>query len=227
LGLACSSYLCGAGLPIYWNAMPQSGVQLKLDRSGGVCVMCGSTDIGQGSDSILASIVAEVLGVDPFDIRVVTGDTDLTPVDLGSYSSRVTLMTGNAAIEAARKLRALVLGAAARTLEVPVERLKAADGRIWDTADPARALRFPEAVVLAEAAHGTLGAVGSYTPPRSVAKWKGAGVGPTPTYSYSAAAVEVSVDRETGIIRVDKVWIAHDVGRSINPLLVIGQVEGS
>jgi CO/xanthine dehydrogenase Mo-binding subunit len=81
--------------------------------------------------------------------------------------------------------------------------------------------------VLAEAAHGTLGAVGSYTPPRSVAKWKGAGVGPTPTYSYSAAAVEVSVDRETGIIRVDKVWIAHDVGRSINPLLVIGQVEGS
>ena len=71
--------------------------------------------------------------------------------------------------------------------------MKAADGRIWDTADPARALRFVEAVVLAEAAHGTLGAVGSYTPPRSVAKWKGAGVGPTPTYSYSAAAVEVSV----------------------------------
>src|SRR5205085_7145760 len=94
-------------------------------------------------------------------------------------------------------------------------------------ADPSRALRFAEAVVLAEAAHGTLGAVGSYTPPRSVAKWKGAGVGPTPTYSYSAAAVEVSVDAETGIIRVDKVWIAHDVGRSINPLLVIGQVEGS
>src|SRR5205085_7053918 len=94
-------------------------------------------------------------------------------------------------------------------------------------ADPSRALRFAEAVVLAEAAHGTLGAVGSYTPPRSVAKWKGAGVGPTPTYSYSAAAVEVSVDGETGIIRVEKVWIAHDVGRSINPLLVIGQVEGS
>ena len=69
LGLACSSYLCGAGLPIYWNTMPQSGVQLKLDRGGGVTVFCGSTDIGQGSDSILASIVAEVLGIDPFDIR--------------------------------------------------------------------------------------------------------------------------------------------------------------
>src|SRR5204863_10145088 len=98
---------------------------------------------------------------------------------------------------------------------------------IWEAEAPSRGLGFAEAAVLAEAAHGTLGAVGSYTPPRSLAKWKGAGVGPTPTYSYSAAAVEVSVDRETGVVRVDKVWIAHDVGRSINPLLVIGQVEGS
>jgi 4-hydroxybenzoyl-CoA reductase subunit alpha len=227
LGIAGSAYISGAGLPIYWNAMPHSGVQIKIDRGGGVTVFCGSTDIGQGSDSVLAYVVAEELGIDPKDIRVVTGDTDLTPVDLGSYSSRVTLMTGNAAIEAARKLRALVLGSAALKLEVPVARLRAAAGRIWDADHPARALRFAEAVVLAEAAHGTLGSVGSYTPPRSVARWKGAGVGPTPTYSYSAAAVEVSVDVETGIIRVDKVWIAHDVGRSINPLLVIGQIEGS
>src|SRR5262245_13330047 len=101
IGIACSSYICGAGLPIYWNNMPQSGVQLRLDRQGGVCVMCGSTDIGQGSDSILAYIVAEILGIDPFDIRVVTADTDLTPVDLGSYSSRVTLLAGNGAVQVA------------------------------------------------------------------------------------------------------------------------------
>jgi CO/xanthine dehydrogenase Mo-binding subunit len=227
IGLAGSAYISGAGLPIYWNAMPHSGVQIKIDRGGGVAVFCGSTDIGQGSDSVLAYVVAEELGIAPRDIRVVTGDTDLTPVDLGSYSSRVTLMTGNAAIQAARKLRALVLGAAATKLAVPAERLRASGGRIWDSADPSRSLAFAEAAVLAEAAHGTLGSVGSYTPPRSVAKWKGAGVGPTPTYSYSAAAVEVSVDRETGLVRVDKVWIAHDVGRSINPMLVIGQIEGS
>src|SRR5256885_2051308 len=101
IGLACSSYITGAGLPIYWNPMPHSGVQLKCDRGGGVTVFCGSTEIGQGSDSILAVIVAEGLGLDPFDIAIVTGGTDLTPVDLGSYSSRVTLMTGNAAIPAA------------------------------------------------------------------------------------------------------------------------------
>ena len=81
--------------------------------------------------------------------------------------------------------------------------------------------------MLAESEFGTLGAVGSYKPPKSVARWKGSGVGPSPTYSYSAAVVELSADRETGIIRIDKIWIAHDVGRALNPMLVIGQVEGS
>jgi CO/xanthine dehydrogenase Mo-binding subunit len=95
VGLAASSYISGAGLPIYWNDLPHSGVQLKLDRSGGVTAFCGSTDIGQGSDSVLAYVVAEELGVEVSDVRVVTADTDLTPVDLGSYSSRVTLMMGN------------------------------------------------------------------------------------------------------------------------------------
>ncbi|HVC11824.1 MAG TPA: molybdopterin cofactor-binding domain-containing protein, partial [Burkholderiales bacterium] len=93
VGIACGSYLCGAGLPIYWNKMPQSGVQLLIDRSGQVTAFCGSTEIGQGSDDVLAAIVAEVLGIDAFDVRVVTGDTGLTPVDLGSYSSRVTVMS--------------------------------------------------------------------------------------------------------------------------------------
>jgi 4-hydroxybenzoyl-CoA reductase alpha subunit len=227
IGIAGSAYISGAGLPIYWNAMPHSGVQVKVDRGGGVAVFCGSTDIGQGSDSILAYIVAEELGIRPEDIRVVTADTDLTPVDLGSYSSRVTLMTGNAAIQAARRVREPIFAAAAKKLGCPPERLRAADRRIRDAADESRSMGFVEAVVLAEAASGTLGAVGSYTPPRSVAKWKGAGVGPTPTYSYSAAVVELTADRETGLIRVDKVWIAHDVGKSINPVLVIGQVEGS
>ncbi|HEX6268098.1 MAG TPA: molybdopterin cofactor-binding domain-containing protein, partial [Burkholderiales bacterium] len=84
LGIACGSYLCGAGLPIYWNKMPQSGVQLLIDRSGQVTVFCGATEIGQGSDDVLAAIVAEVLGIDPFTIRCITGDTGITPVDLGS-----------------------------------------------------------------------------------------------------------------------------------------------
>ena len=227
VGLACSAYLSGAGLPIYWNDLPHSGVQLKLDRSGGVTAFCGATEIGQGSDDVLAACVAEVLGIDPFDVRVVTGDTDLTPVDLGSYSSRVTLMMGNAAIQAAERAREPLASAVAERLEVPKDRLVFADGRVFDRENPDRGLSFSEAVCRAEARFGTIGATGSYTPPRSAARYKGGGVGPSPTYSYSAAVVEVEVDPASGWIHVPRVWIAHDIGRALNPVLARGQIEGS
>jgi CO/xanthine dehydrogenase Mo-binding subunit len=227
VGLACSSYLSGAGLPIYWNHMPQSGVQLKCDRSGGITVFCGSTDIGQGSDSILAYIVAEVLGVDPFEMRIVTADTDLTPVDLGSYSSRVTLMSGNAALQAAERARDIIAPHAARKLAIPVDRLVFAGGRVFDAEAPERGMTFAEAVQAAESVVGTIGTVGSYVPPKSAGRYRGAGVGPSPAYSYSACVAEVDVDPATGIVRVPTIWIAHDVGKCINAATTIGQVEGS
>jgi 4-hydroxybenzoyl-CoA reductase alpha subunit len=227
LGLACSSYLSGAGLPIYWNDMPHSGVQLKCDRGGGVTVFCGSTEIGQGSDSILAIIVAEVLGIPLTAVTVVTADTDLTPVDLGSYSSRVTLMSGNAALQAAERAREILARHVSPKLHVPMERLVFAETRVFDAENPDTGVSFAEAVQLAEAGVGTVGTVGSYTPPRSPGRYRGAGVGPSPAYSYSAAVAEVAVDPETGIVTVPKIWVAHDVGRSINPIAVLGQVEGS
>ncbi|MGH9749346.1 MAG: xanthine dehydrogenase family protein molybdopterin-binding subunit [Candidatus Polarisedimenticolia bacterium] len=227
IGLACSSYICGAGLPIYWNNMPHTGVQLKCDRGGGVAVFCGEIDIGQGSDTVLAQVVAEILGIDPLDIRIVAGDTDLTPVDLGSYSSRVTLMMGNAAIQAAERARDLLARAASERLQVPADRLAFAEGRLFDVEDPGRGMTFAEAVQAAEAVFGTIGTVGSYTPPPSPGRYKGAGVGPSPAYSYSACVVELEVDRRTGWIAVERIHLAHDVGRCINPVLVVGQVEGS
>ena len=227
VGLACSSYLSGAGLPINWNDLPHSGVQLKLDRSGGVTAFSGATEIGQGSDDVLVACVAEVLGIDPFDVRAVTGDTDLTPVDLGSYSSRVTLMMGNAAVQAAERARELLADAVSKRLGVPKGRLTFAERRVFDAANPGTGVSFQEAVCMAEAQFGTLGTTGSYTPPKSAAQFKGGGVGPSPTYSYTAAVVEVEVDPETGWILVPRVWIAHDIGRGLNPTLVRGQVEGS
>jgi 4-hydroxybenzoyl-CoA reductase subunit alpha len=227
VGLGCSSYLSGAGLPIYWNDMPHSGVQLKLDRSGGVTAFCGATEIGQGSDDVLVGLIAEVLGIDPFDVRAVTGDTDLTPVDLGSYSSRVTLMMGNAAIQAAERARELLASAVSDRLEIPSERIVFADRRVFDSERPEHGLTFQEAVCIAEAKFGTIGTIGSYTPPKSAGHYKGGGVGPTPTYSYSASVVEVEVDPQTGWITVSRVWIAHDIGRALNPTLVRGQIEGA
>jgi CO/xanthine dehydrogenase Mo-binding subunit len=167
---------------------------------GAVTAFCGATEIGQGSDDVLAGIVAEVLGIAPDDIHLVTGQTDLTPVDLGSYSSRVTLMMGNAAIHAAERARELIAKAVAEKLGLPATRLGFADRRVFDVEDPEQGFDFQEACVLAETKFGTLGTVGSYTPPRSPARFKGGGVGPSPTYSYSAAVVEVEVDPDTGWI---------------------------
>ena len=227
LGLACGSYLCGAGLPIYWNHMPQSGVMLKLDRSGGIAVFCGEAEIGQGSDSVLAAVVAEVLGVALADIRLCVADTDLTPVDLGSYSSRVTLMVGNAALQAAERAREMIAKAVSEQLEIPSSRLVFADRRVFDAEDPEKGISFQDAVIATEARFGTLATTGSYIPPRSPGRYRGAGVGPSPAYSYTASVVEVEVDPATGLWNPVHVWIAHDVGRSLNPVLVMGQVEGS
>jgi len=227
MGIAASSYICGAGKPIYWNDLPHSSVQIRLDRGGGVTVYCGSTDIGQGSTSILAYIVAEELGIQPEHIHLETADTTLTPVDLGSYSSRVTFMAGNAAIAAARKLKEQLFAVATEHLQVPLEHLEAADGIIYNEHDPGVALPFVKAVQLAEARFGALVTAGSYAPPEGIhGDYKGAGVGPSPAYSYSTCVAQVAVDVETGELVVEKLWLAHDVGQSINPLLVAGQVEG-
>ncbi len=227
LGLACSAYMTGAGLPIYWNHMPQSGVQLKLDRSGNVAVFCGEAEIGQGSDSILAAVVAEVLGIDLKDIRLCVADTDLTPVDLGSYSSRVTLMVGQAAKQAAERARDRIAEAVGEHMELAADSLVFADRSVFPAHDPDRAIGFDEAVVIAESRFGTLGTTGSYIPPRAPGRYRGAGVGPSPTYSYSASVLEVEVDPETGMYDVVKVWMAHDIGRALNPVLALGQIEGS
>jgi 4-hydroxybenzoyl-CoA reductase subunit alpha len=226
LGLGCGAYLSGAGLPIYWNKMPHSGVQIKIDRGGGVTVFCGSTEIGQGSDSILSYVVAEELGVTLDHVIVITADTDLTPVDLGSYSSRVTLMTGNAAIAAAKPLYRKLITAVSEQLDIAPELLSIRDGIVYSQ-DVEQLMPFAEAAELAETKYGTLGSVGSYTPPRRGGRFKGAGVGPSPNYSYSACVAAVEVDPESGLYTVNKLWIAHDIGKPINPLLVLGQVEGS
>ena len=227
LGLAGSAYICGANDPIYPNKMPHTGVQIQLDRGGGVTVFCGSTDIGQGSNSILAMIVAEELGVTMDDIQIVNGDTSLTPVDLGSFASRVTMMAGNAALSGAKKLKQTLFETAASLFKVPAESFAAANGVIYCIDDEKRRITFPNLVQLAEARHGTLVAAGSYTPPTQRIGYKGGAVGMTPTYNFSACVAAVEVDVDTGGLTVQKIWMGHDIGRALNPLLVEGQIEGS
>ena len=136
-------------------------------------------------------------------------------------------MTGNAAVEAAERARDVLAMHVAQKLDLPVQRLVFAEGRVIDAEQPGHGVTFAEAVQIAEAAQGTIGTVGSYSPPRSPGRYRGAGVGPSPTYSYTAAIVEAEVDPDTGIITVPRIWIGHDIGQSINPVSVMGQVEGS
>lgn len=219
MGFAISSYMCGAGLPIYWNKLPHSECIIQVNR-GGVSLYCGATDIGQGSDTVLATVAAEQLGLWPTDIRVVSGDTGLAPVDLGSYSSRVTFMAGNAALEAAHEMRELLVRAVAEKMECSPQDVIVGEGKIGE-------LTFEEAANLAQEKFGVLSTRGSYAPPPNIGgKFKAAGVGPSPAYSYSAAVVDLDADPYSGEIKLNKVWIAHDIGRPINLLAVKGQVEG-
>jgi CO/xanthine dehydrogenase Mo-binding subunit len=228
IGIAGSMYISGTNYCIYPNEMPQSAVQLKLDRSGRATVFCGISDIGQGADSVLAYIVCEELGLELRDVRVVAADTDLTPVDLGSYSSRETFMCGNACLDAARKLRIQVCEALAERWGCPPGEVSlAANVACW-VRDPERcAVSVKEAFQIAEAKFGTLGSVGWYQSPKLGGDYRGGTIGASPAYSFTAHVAQVSCDVETGRVDVEKIWVAHDCGRALNPVTVEGQMEGS
>jgi 4-hydroxybenzoyl-CoA reductase subunit alpha len=228
VGVAGSCYISGTNYPIYPNEMPQAAIQVQIERSGRVAVFTGASEIGQGSNSIVAYIAAEELGV-PLDyVRVHATDTDLVPVDLGAYSSRETFMVGNACVMAARELRRKVIDAVAGQWHVPAAQVGLAGGWAFDLRDTARRMPITEAFNLAEAAHGTLAAVGHYNTPKDIhGEYRGGTIGASPAYSFTAHVAEVEVDVETGFIMVDRIWIAHDCGRALNPVLVEGQMEGS
>lgn len=227
LGVACSMYISGTAYPIYPNDMPQSGVVLLADRSGRITVTCGASDIGQGSDGMLAWVVAEEVGIDPDKVVVVSADTDLTPVDLGAYSSRMTYMVGLAAQEAGRALQARLRAVLAHHWGVVEDRVRVGLGT-WSCRDDDRSISIQELFVLAESAEGQpLTARGGYRTKAVGGKYRGGSIGASPAYSCTAHVAEVAVDEDTGIVTVERVWVAHDCGRAINPVFVEGQIEGS
>jgi 4-hydroxybenzoyl-CoA reductase subunit alpha len=229
LGMACSHYISGASKPVNWTGEPHATVKLKLDFDGSIVLLTGAAEIGQGSSTVLAQTVAEVLGLDISRIRIVSGDSDVVPKDNGSYSSRVTFMVGNAAIDAAQNLKALLIAAAARKLDAEPGDIECL-GEVYRAGAQDKGLSFQEVVTAALAEAGTITVTGNYsTIPESQGgkKYRGAAIGGTMGYSYSAQVVEVSVDEETGVVSVDKVWVAHDCGKALNRLTVEGQVQGS
>jgi 4-hydroxybenzoyl-CoA reductase subunit alpha len=131
LGVACSHYVSGAANSIIRSDMPHSTVNIKIDRDGGVVVYTGASEIGQGSDTMTAQVVAEVLGCEIARVKVIAADTDLTPIDLGSYSSRVTFMAGNATLRAAEEVKKNIVRASAKRMNCAPEDVIMRDGRVW------------------------------------------------------------------------------------------------
>jgi 4-hydroxybenzoyl-CoA reductase subunit alpha len=229
LGMACSHYVSGAAKPIHWTGEPHAVVSLRLDFDGGVTALTGAADIGQGSSTMVAIAVAETLGVSLDRVRVISGDSAVTPKDNGAYSSRITFMVGNAAIEAARKLKVVLAQAAAGKLEASPEDIECAAETFHVGARGQSSIPFSDVVKAALVDRGPITVSGAFScPPEAQGgKHRGGAVGSTMGFSYAAQVVEVSVDEATGRVTVDNVWAALDCGHAINPLAVEGQIEGS
>ena len=229
LGMACSHYVSGAAKPIHFTGEPHAVVNLKLDFDGGVTALTGAADIGQGSSTMVAIAVAETLDISLDRVRVIAADTAITPKDNGAYSSRITFMVGNAAIDAARRLKALLIATAARKLEADPDDVECINETFCVGPGNQSKLPFADVVAAALVDEGAITVKGSFTCPPDAqgGKHRGGAVGSTMGFSYAAQVVEVSVDEATGLVTVDKVWVALDCGHAINPLAVEGQMQGS
>lgn len=229
IGIGCGGFVSGAGYPIYRSKFPHSNAVIKVSEDGHTAILyTGEIDIGQGSTTVLAQIAAEAMGITFDRIKVVSADTDATPLGLGSYSSRVTLMGGNACKMAGDDIRAQMLATASRILETPAEKLDVRDNRVFVEGDGDKALPWHEVAARCFSENGPLVGRGHYSPPEGLGgDFKGATVGTSPAYSFTACVVEVDVDTETGQVKVVKITDAHDVGRPINPMAVEGQAEGA
>ncbi len=250
IGMACGFFVSGAGYPIYRSDTYHSTAVIKLTEDGGTALLyTASSEIGQGSDTTMAMIAAETLGIPLSDIRIESGDTDFG-VDLGAYSSRQTLMTGHAVYDAAAHVKQQILEVLAEELNISADEIDIKKGIIifkesqpdfsklreryikehrgWtDNPSADDPLTFKEASRIAFLAKGIISANGKYKPHQLGGKFKGAAVGTSPAYGCSAQIVELTVDEQTGQITIDNMIDAHDCGFAINRVSVEGQMEGS
>lgn len=229
IGIGCGGFVSGAGYPIYRSQFPHSNAILRILEDGSKAVLyIGDADIGQGSNTVLAQAAAEAMGITLDRISVVAADSDLTPIGFGAYSSRVTLMGGNASKMAGEDVKNKILPFAASSLNVDIDKLQAKENKIFEKENPSNFIEWEKAAAQYFSKQGPLVGSGHYSPPEGLGgKYKGATVGTSPAFSFSASVCEVEVDMETGKVKLLNVWDAHDCGTAINPMAVEGQVEGA
>ena len=229
IGVGCGGFVSGAGYPIYRSDFPHSNAVIRVHEDAtGVSLHIAAAEIGQGSDTVLTQIAAEELGIPYRQVWLVDCDTVLSPLDLGSYSSRVTLMAGNAVKMAAANVKKQVLAIAGEWLGCDPGGLVAEDGLIFIREYPEKNMSWAEAGRMAFSKNGPVVGTGHYRPPKNLGGgFKGSTVGTSPAYSFSTAVCEVTVDRETGYVTVDRFTDYSDAGTVVNPITFHGQVEGA
>jgi 4-hydroxybenzoyl-CoA reductase subunit alpha len=229
IGIGCGGFVSGAGYPIYRSKFPHSSATIKVIEDGSRAILLiGDADIGQGSDTVLAMTACEAMGITFDRISVLSADSDLTPTGFGAYSSRVTLMGGNASKMAGEEVKKQVIDAAADIMKIEAGKLDVKENRVFVRENPGRFIAWEEAAFAHFSKKGPLIGKGHYSPPEGLGgAYKGAAVGTSPAYSFSATVCEVEVDMETGKVKVLNFWDAHDCGTAVNPMLVEGQAEGA
>ena len=234
IGLAGGYYISGTAYTLYQSYKPHTTVLIRVDTEGGVTVHCAAADIGQGSNTVIAQMTAEALGVNFENVHVVSGDTELGTFDLGSFASRVTYASGAAITEAAKQINDKLFEVAAGMLSCRADQLVVKNGRFYSHYEPKKTIEWEKVVDVYTNSVGTLTGIGHFSPPRLKGidlsrgvRVQGANIGHSPTFGFSCQIWEVDVDLETGKIRVEKVTEAGDCGQAVNPMSVDGQVDGS
>jgi len=246
IGVGCGGFVSGAGYSIYRGQVqlshekgrepfqkksifPHANAVVKVTEDGmAVVLMIGAAEIGQGSDTVLVQMCAEALGIPTSRIRMRSEDSDISPLDLGAYSSRVTLMGGHAVSRAGFMVVDRMRPYASKMLECEESDVVAHDGLMLVKGDESRNVPWEEVARKYFNDNGPLVGTGSYKPPEGLGgDYKGGPVGTSPAYSFGSSVCEVSVDLETGKVKIDRFTDYHDCGTPINPMAVHGQVEGA
>lgn len=223
IGIGCYSFISGGVFNWFNTQYPFSAAEVRVFSDGTAHLLSMAADIGQGSDTVIKQVLAEELGLRMEDIRITVADTAMTPqADLGAWGSRLTLMAGNAVIDAARKIKEQLFGAVSARFNLNViHELECKNGRVQSKVKADYGMSFGDAVAMVQKANRgePLVARGTYTP-----RDKGL---VTPAFGFGAQVAEVEVDKETGLVEVKHMWTAHDCGTVINPRSVEGQLAGS
>lgn len=246
IGIGCGGFVSGAGYAIYRGQVqrssekkretfvkksefPHSNAIVKISEDGTAAVLLiQAAEIGQGSSTVLSQMCAEALGISLYRVRIRTEDSDISPLDLGAYSSRTTLMGGNAVVMASKDVIGKLFTSVSRVWNCNPQDLEARENQIFLKSDKSKNMAWEEAARKYFNDQGPLVGTGWYKPPEGLGgDYKGAAVGTSPAYSYGSSVCECCVDLETGKVKIKKFTDFHDCGTPINPQAVHGQVKGA